>query len=123
MRHFARFCATILFGASALLAACTIPLQRGDASSSATPSAGSSTGIQSQCVSLRDEIKTNQNKLRSAPTTSTNEDIVAAAQGHAAQRLDELQARYDELGCSAKALPPSHGRFAPLPPAPGGRQP
>jgi len=125
LRHHAKLCATILLSASAVLAGCTIPLQRSASDSSAagsTGGAGTSTDTQGQCASLRDEIKTNQNKLRQAPTTSINEDIVAAAQGHAAKRIDDLQAQYDALGCSATQLPPSHGRFAPLPAAPGGKQ-
>ena len=112
---------------SAVLAGCTIPLQRTASSGGAGGAGGagstdSSADTQGQCASLRDEIKTNQNKLRQAPTTSINKDIVAAAQGHAAKRLDDLQAEYDALGCSATQLPPSHGRFAPLPAAPGGKQ-
>ena len=46
---------------------------------------------------------------------------MAAAQGNADRRLDQLRAQYDALGCPDTQLPSQSGRFAPLPPAPGGK--
>jgi hypothetical protein len=110
-------------GAAAMLAGCSIALQRQhpDAGTNAGTPGGSDSGTEAECASLRSQIRTNQIKLRQAPTTSVNEDIVAAAQGNASRRLDQLRAQYDDLGCSDSQLPPQRGRFAPLPPAPGGK--
>jgi hypothetical protein len=92
-------------------------------SPSVADSGGNPADVQAECGSLSEEIKTNENAVRQAPSTSINEDIVAAAQGNADKRLDELRSQYDSLGCPDSKLPPSTGRFAPLPPAPGGSQP
>ncbi|HEX4025328.1 MAG TPA: hypothetical protein VHX52_11605 [Steroidobacteraceae bacterium] len=125
MSYRAKLRATILLGAGVILAGCSIPLQQtspGAPPQSSAATNGSSTDTQSQCADLRTQIKTSQNALRQAPTTSINEDIVAAAQGKADKQLDDLRAQYDALGCPDAQLPPLHGQFAPLPPAPGGPQ-
>ncbi|MGH8141308.1 MAG: hypothetical protein ACREU2_02125 [Steroidobacteraceae bacterium] len=114
--------AMTLLTAGLVLAGCTIPLLHGAHSTNAADSSASPTDTKAECASLSEQIKTNQIQVRQAPSTSVNEDIVAAAQGNAAKRLDDLRSQYDSLGCSAAQLPPSSGRFAPLPPAPGGPQ-
>jgi hypothetical protein len=123
MSHRTMLPAATLLATGVILAGCSIPLQHTPRSVAAADGSGSPADTQAECASLSSEIKTNENALRQAPTTSINEDIVAAAQGHAEKHLDELRTQYDALGCPAAQLPPSHGPFAPLPPAPGGAQP
>lgn len=125
MSHRTLLAAATLLTAGVILAGCSIPLQHTPRSAVAVAAdgSGSPADTQAECASLSSEIKTNENEVRQAPTTSINEDIVAAAQGHAEKHLDELRTQYDALGCPAAQLPPSHGPFAPLPPAPGGPQP
>src|ERR1039458_187355 len=56
---------------------------------------------------------------REAPTTSTDSDIVDAAQGKADKRIDDLRQRYDALDCPADSAA-RRNRLPPLQPAPGG---
>jgi hypothetical protein len=122
MSHRTRLCALLVgLGAAATLAGCNIALQRQHTDAGVSTGAAGDSSTEAECASLRSQIRTNQIKLRQAPTTSVNEDIVAAAQGNASRRLDQLRAQYDDLGCSDTQLPSQRGRFAPLPPAPGGK--
>ncbi len=75
---------------------------------------------QAECARLAAEIRTYQAKQRQAPTISTDEDIVNAAEAKADNRLEDLQSQYNDMDCSAAALPPARARIPPLPPAPGG---
>jgi hypothetical protein len=72
------------------------------------------------CEDLRTQIRSALASARQAPATSIDENIVAAREAHADQRLDDLRSQYDQLGCASEKLPPDHSRV-PLPPAaPGG---
>jgi hypothetical protein len=53
-----------------------------------------------QCQQVRDQIHSNQESLREAPTTSISPEIVSAAQGHADQRIEDLRNQLDSLGCN-----------------------
>jgi len=75
------------------------------------------------CSQLRADIRSEQSTERTAPSTSTDEDIVAASEAKADQKIAQLQQQYDQLGCSAEQLPPTHSRTPLLPPAPGGLPP
>jgi hypothetical protein len=88
------------------------------ATAAATPSTPAEQ--QAQCAQLAAEIRTYQAKQRQAPTISTDEDIVNAAEAKADNRLEDLQSQYNDMDCSAAALPPARARTPPLPPAPGG---
>jgi len=81
--------------------------------------ATSQDGSTEECTDIRAQIRDAQETRREAPTTTTNPDIVNAAQGKADKRIEDLRRRYDELDCpeDAGARP---GRQPPLPPAPGG---
>jgi hypothetical protein len=73
-----------------------------------------------ECADLLSQIRQNREARREAVTTSTNPDIVSAAQGKADKRIDDLQQRYDELDCPAEDAETNRpGRQAPLQPAPG----
>ncbi len=76
-------------------------------------------GNSDECADIRAQIRDAQETRRAAPTTTTNPDIVNAAQGKADKRIDDLRRRYDDLDCpeNPSARP---GREPPLPPAPGG---
>jgi hypothetical protein len=77
-----------------------------------------------ECAQLRAEIRSNQQAVREAPTTSTSPQIVAAAEAKADKRIDDKRAQLDELDCpaeddgSVKVRP-----LAPMPPAPGAANP
>lgn len=74
-----------------------------------------------RCQQLRDQIRVDRQSAREAPTTSTSPEIVAAAQGKADKRIDDLQDELDSSGCNDKQ--PASGstddsRLPPLQPAP-----
>jgi hypothetical protein len=108
-----------------LLASCSnLPVLRSQADAHITPAADSSDPAAAQCQALRDQIRSNQESEREAPTISTSPQIVEAAQGHADQRIDELQARMQSLDCSDNSADSTGKlRLAPLPPAPNGPNP
>jgi hypothetical protein len=90
-----------------------------------TVAADGSDPAASQCQELRDQIRANQESVREAPATSTSPQIVAAAEGKADQRIDELRSRLDGLNCAPDSSDTStrlHG-LPPLPPAPGAPNP
>lgn len=104
------------------------PFHRAHSSSSSAPadaatgnSNGNTTDGDSECADLRAQIRNYQESRREAPTTSTNPDIVNAAQGKADKRIDDLQRRYDELDCPSSDSDATNrpGRQPPLQPAPG----
>jgi hypothetical protein len=105
----------------------SIPVLRsraGDAPTAVATSAGGGDSNAAECERLRAQIRSNQQAVREAPTTSTSPMIVAAAEGKADQRIDDARQRLDELDCpsedqSAGKLPP----LAPMPPAPGAPSP
>ena len=77
------------------------------------------------CEQLRAEIRSNQQAVREAPTTSTSPQIVAAAQAKADKRIDDTRSQLDDLDCDsdsdssgAKLRP-----LAPMPAAPGAATP
>jgi hypothetical protein len=102
------------------------PFHRAQSSSGSAPAdaaAGSNgtTSGDSECADLLAQIRDNQESRREAPTTSTNPDIVNAAQGKADKRIDDLQQRYDQLDCPSADSDAARrpGRQPPLQPAPG----
>ena len=81
--------------------------------------ATSAEGNSDECADIRGQIRDAQEARREAPTTTTNPDIVNAAQGKADKRIEDLRRRYDDLDCPGDAsMRP--GRQPPLQPAPGG---
>jgi hypothetical protein len=86
----------------------------------ARTAASTSSADQDGCERLRVQIRTEQQRERQAPTTSTDENIVNAAQAKADHSLDDLQSQYDAQNCSSAERPPARSRTAPLPAAPGG---
>jgi len=72
----------------------------------------------SECADIRAQIRSNEEKRREAPVTSTEPEIVNAGLGKADKRIDDLRARYAELDCPSEESP-TPGRVPPLPPAPG----
>jgi hypothetical protein len=96
---------------------------RADASVSAPTN--SDDPVAAQCQRLRAQIRVNQQSQREAASVSTSPQIVAAAQGKADQRIEELRAQLDALDCAEhdshdSSNPP---RMAPLPPAPNAPNP
>ena len=85
-----------------------------------TAAAGTSATQQDECERLGAQIRGQQQRERQAPTTSTDENIVNAAQAKADHSLDDLQAQYDAQNCSSAARPPARAKTPPLPAAPGG---
>jgi hypothetical protein len=81
--------------------------------------AGTSATQEDECERLRTQIRAEQQRERQAPTTSTEENIVNAAQAKADRRVDDLQAQYDSQNCSSAARP-ARAKTPPLPAAPGG---
>jgi hypothetical protein len=73
-----------------------------------------------ECANIQAEIKNSEETRREAPTTSTNPDIVDAAQGKADKRIDDLRQRYDSLDCPSADASSDRSRLPPLQPAPGG---
>ena len=82
--------------------------------------ASTSATQQDECERLRTQIRAEQQRERQAPTTSTDENIVNAAQAKADHRLDDLQSEYEAQNCSSAARPPARAKSPPLPAAPGG---
>jgi hypothetical protein len=110
------------------------PWQRDNTPLALGPSADRGTGTGSgvsgtddtaaECAGIRDEIRSNQETLREAPTTSTAPQIVAASEGKADHRIEELQTRLDSLNCPSEDKASSRaGKTPPLQPAPGGVPP
>jgi hypothetical protein len=123
-----------LLGAAALLllvegcSYVSMPVLRSRASDAPSPGAAAASGADStaaECAQLRADIRSNQQVVREAPTTSTSPQIVAAAEAKADKRIDDKRARLDELDCppeddgsGVKVRP-----LAPMPPAPGAASP
>jgi len=96
----------------------------GDAPTAVATSADGSDPNAAECEQLRAQIRSNQQAVREAPTTSTSPMIVAAAEAKADKRIDDTRQQLDELDCpsedeSAGKLRP----LAPMPPAPGAPSP
>ena len=96
-----------------------------DAPSTVAAPANGADPTAEECAQLRADIRSNQQAVREAPTTSTSPQIVAAAEAKADKRIDDKRARLDELDCPAeddgsgvKMRP-----LAPMPPAPGAVSP
>jgi hypothetical protein len=82
-------------------------------------SANSGDPVADECRQIREQIRANRESEREAPTTSTSPEIVAAAEGKADKRIEDLRTRYDELDCPSEPDEPATSpRIAPLPPAP-----
>jgi hypothetical protein len=96
-----------------------------DAPSSIAAPANGADRTAAQCEQLRSEIRSNQQAVREAPTTTTSPQIVAAAQAKADKRIDDTRERMEELGCAAES--DSSGAklrpLAPMPAAPGAASP
>ena len=73
-----------------------------------------------ECANIQAEIKNSEETRREAPTTSTDPDIVDAAQGKADKRIDDLRQRYDSMDCPNASASSGPNRLPPLQPAPGG---
>jgi hypothetical protein len=129
MRHLHGLRSIMVLGASGmmLLSACEGPIVlRSRADASVTAPSNPDDPLAAQCTQLREQIRVNQESLREAPAISTSPQIVAAAEGKADQRIDELRNRMDELGCSAEYANADAGervRMMPLPPAPNAPNP
>jgi hypothetical protein len=98
-----------------ILTGCSL-FHREPAPTASTPSTPAEQ--QAECARLAAEIRTYQEKQRRAPTVSADEDIVRAAEAKADKGLEDLQAQYEDMDCSAAALPPTRARTPLLPPAP-----
>jgi hypothetical protein len=103
--------------AALLLSACSLFHHE---SSERSAAAGTSTTQEDECENLRAQIRAQQQRQRQAPTTSTDENIVNAAEAKADHRLEDLQSQYDAQNCSSSDRPPARSRTPPLPAAPGG---
>jgi hypothetical protein len=128
-----RFAPSVAVGAFLLLtiAGCSegsMPVLRSRARAAPPPIAASADGSDpkaARCEQLRAEIRSNQQAVREAPTTSTSPQIVAAAQAKADKRIDDTRTQLDDLDCASdsgkagvKVAPQ-----APIPPAPGAANP
>ncbi len=119
------------FGMLALAGCSTdsIPVLRSRAADAPTTVATSADGAgadsnAAECEQLRSQIRSNQQAVREAPTTSTMPIIVAAAEGRADNHIDEARQRMDELDCPSEDASVGKMRpLAPLPPAPGAPSP
>jgi hypothetical protein len=124
-----RICA---FAAALLLtlagcSAVSVPVLRSRATAepraiAATPAEGGD-AVAAECERLRAQIRSNQQALRAAPTSSTSPQIVAAEEAKADKRIEDMRTRLDELDCpdnNGTSRPP---RLPPLPPAPGAANP
>ncbi len=81
-------------------------------------SAGSDSA--SECADIQAQIRDSETARREAPATSTDADIVNAAQGKADKRIDDLRQRADNLDCPSEPATGDAIRVPPLQPAPGG---
>jgi hypothetical protein len=98
------------------------PYHRASASTSALPADSSGAADNAaECANIQAQIKDSEETRREAPTTSTDTDIVSAAQGKADKRIDDLRQRYDAMDCPTESSPGRSSRQAPLQPAPGGQ--
>jgi hypothetical protein len=96
------------------------PFHHAHSDSSASGTAAEGGTDPDECADILTQIRQNREARREAITTSTNPDIVSAAQGKADKRIDDLQRRYEELDCpAANADADRPGREPPLQPAPG----
>ena len=119
MRTLMRLSPALLTALSAALLISACSLFRHEPSDTRA-TAGTSATQQDECDRLGAQIRAEQQRERQAPTTSTDENIVNAAQAKADHRLDDLQSQYDAQNCSSAARPPARSRTPPLPAAPGG---
>jgi hypothetical protein len=105
------------------LACCSdMPVLRSQADRHITASPNSSDPVAAQCQQLRAQIRANQESAREAPTISTSPQIVAAAEGKADQRIQELRDRMESLDCADEGHS-SHSSVPPLPAAPNAPNP
>jgi hypothetical protein len=95
------------------------PYHRASAPVAVTPADNGGSDKAAECANITAQIKDNEETRREAPTTSTDSDIVDAAQGKADKRIDDLRQRYDALDCPADSAARPN-RLPPLQPAPGG---
>lgn len=96
----------------------------GDAPTAVATSADGGDTNAAECEQLRAQIRSNQQAVREAPTTSTSPMIVAAAEGRADQRIDDARQRLDALDCPSEDQSAGKLRqMAPMPPAPGAPSP
>jgi hypothetical protein len=95
---------------------------RSQADARITAPSNSSDPVAAQCQQLRDQIRANQESVREAPTISTSPQIVAAAQGKADRRIQDLRDRMESLDCADEGHS-SYSRVPPLPPAPNAPNP
>jgi hypothetical protein len=108
-----------------LLAGCSDlnwPFHHPGASDSAATAKGGAEVDQStaECANIRAQIKDNEETRREAPATTTDADIVNAAQAKADKRIDDLRQRADALDCPNDSSAGESKRMPPLQPAPGG---
>lgn len=63
-----------------------------------------------ECSSLRADIASSRYNQRNAPSTTTSPVIAEANEARAQKKIDDLQKRYDEMGCvgPANPLPPAN---------------
>jgi hypothetical protein len=76
-----------------------------------------------QCQAIASQIRAEQAIERAAPSTSIDEDIVAATLAKADKQIDRLQQQYDSQNCPDSERPATHERVPQLPPAPGALPP
>lgn len=84
-----------------------------------TDGAGS---IAAECADIRAQIRDSAETRREAPATTTDPNIVDAAQGKADKRIDDLHQRADAMDCPSDAAtdsPSQSNRMPPVQPAPG----
>jgi hypothetical protein len=117
MRTIMRLSPLVLTALSATLLVSACSLFHHDSDTRAASASGPQ---QDDCERLRAQIRAQQQRERQAPTTSTDENIVNAAQAKADHELDDLQSQYDAQNCSSAERPPARPRTPPLPAAPGG---
>jgi hypothetical protein len=130
MRSSSRIVAVVASGGALLLllASCFDgpPVLRSRADADISAPTNSNDPVATQCQQLRDQIRSNQESEREAVTISTNPQIVAAAEGKADQRIDQLRNRMDSLDCADQEKQDSSSsatRIAPMPPAPNAPNP
>jgi len=110
------------------LSACgyiSLPFHRDSAVSApeVPPGADAAAEKKTQCASIRDQIRSNQESLREAPATSVSASIVESAQARAQKHVDDLRAQYDDLDCPDDSSSDMPGKLPPVQPAPGGAIP
>lgn len=108
-----------------LLAGCSDlnwPFHHPGASDTAAPDKRGAEGDQSsaECANIRAQIKDNEETRREAPATTTDANIVNAAQAKADKRIDDLRQRADALDCPNDTSAGESKGMPPLQPAPGG---